>query len=201
MKFVLLLSTLVIFSFFQSNAQSSTGFYVGAHLSMANIQSNMADKRLDFKGDLGYMYGQKFRHNIQLTNLNANFNRFYKSASIGLKYQLDILIVQKNASRFYITPFVNFNYFTSRYYVNTQQDSTSQFIKANGYSYAFGIEPKYEHKVNEHITLMASMPIQIFGQQFSKNNNNPIGSNNQSKNIYPSLGFNFGIRYNFKKSK
>jgi hypothetical protein len=198
-KYILILIAIVTFS--NSFAQSANGFYAGAHLGINNIQSVLEPKLLDFKGDIGYMHGQKIRHNIQLTNITAGLSSYYKMFSVGLSYQLDILLVQKKESRFYIAPFVNFNFSSVGYKSIVYPDSNLQTYGAYNYGFTFGITPKYERKMTDHITLIASIPIQIGGKRFSKFNGNLVGYNNQWQTLNPSIDFNLGFRYNFKKSK
>lgn len=201
MKTIFLMA-ICIGTFFTTNAQNTQkGFYINPNINLssrlsrhsANYNFNYAKPQLG----VGYVFGNKIRHNFNLYSLNASFGKEFSYFGTGLKYNMDIKLIEKKRMKLFVSPFIK-----SEISYNQYRNNNDRYTYGNILSMV-GVAPILEYKLSKKIDFVFSLPINLIGMskefQFSKNYDYSRSNNMQTPSIEANIGFRINL-FNNKKN-
>lgn len=151
---------------------------------------------------LGYLWGNKNRHNIALTTLKGIYSEDFRNAKVVVQYSYDILAFRKNKFSFFISPYLAAG--VNHYNSVLGTGYWSGRVTDNYASLSAGVAPVFEYKLGKRVDFVASLPLEIYKQQYA---NVTTLMNNQPKKLEHNSGYflsqgqaKIGIRLNlFRK--
>lgn len=197
-KISLIIICISLFLF--TNAQNTQkGFYLNPNINFSShISKHSANYNFDFAKPqigIGYLFGNKIRHNFNLYSLNSSFGRNNYYFGAGLKYSMDIKLLETKRLKLFASPFIKSEFIFNNYRYNNQRNSYGNTLNM------IGIAPQLEYKLGKKVDFVFSLPINLLGVskefQYSKNYNYSRSNNMQT----PSIEANIGIRINLFNNK
>ncbi len=168
------LSIISFAGFAQSLPRKATkGFYLNPNFKHTAYRVGIPNQQMGFSNQLlftpnltlGYMWGQRNRHNISLTALRAFYRYGTTQVNTELRYSYDILALRKNKFSFYISPYLKENYWYGRF-LSLHPTGSSKFIQ-NTHSLSIGIAPVFEYQLGRRIDFVASLPLDLATANFT----------------------------------
>ena len=184
----------------QSFAQEKTkGFYVNPNVSLdaPSFRPNQFGSPIRPSIGLGYLHGDKIRHNISLNALSGVLRKSDQQVNAEIRYSIDYLLLGKKRFSLYLSPFVKAGilYAHNKYH---NGNSNNYSNRGMGLYTSAGISPQLEFEANKKIHFTFALPITLLGynHQSIRTVNDGIRQNYQNGYAFiaPSLQANVGMR-------
>jgi hypothetical protein len=196
MKTIKLLLPAIMLQSMPSMAQKkTTEFYVNPNINIGHDYRNFNSRYTNLQSTLtlGYLWGNKNKHNFSVSALAGGFGKPYKTYGFQMRYSFDYLAFTKNRFSLFLSPYikstVNFAHYNSRNAMHWKNRTLSASI---------GIAPQVEYRLSKRVDLVFSAPIGLFGISNSAgqihDGTKEIRYHSSNTSFFPSMEANAGIR-------
>jgi len=180
-----------------SFAQNTSGFYFNPSLNAGVAFGNFSGEVNSIKPQLslGYIWGNKNRHNLSVISTSEGLNRYYAHFGASLKYSYDVQLYGSKRMHLYLSPFASttINLMKAKGEFGTNSNTRISNLKVLA-----GISPSFEYRLGPNTNFVFSLPINIAGYSSSHykiiENTGTRSYNNNSLRLLPSVEANMGVR-------